>query len=178
MIDIIIPTSGRDTLEKTIDSIQYQASKNDDIIVVGDGIDPQVNFKAYNLGPTNDYGASQRNFGLMVGNNPWIMFIDDDDVYTNNAFDTVKKYLKAPEIHIFKMTYSHLHSNNTLWKTKEIKYGNIGTPMFIVPRIFEKLPPWVGRYGHDLDFIEMFIKLNPDLPITWHDEIISIIRPI
>jgi hypothetical protein len=42
----------------------------------------------------------------------------------------------------------------TLWNEKEIKCGNLGTPMFLIPNIPEKLGTWKSFLGGDCAFLE------------------------
>lgn len=190
MLDIIIPTVGRDTLERTIGSITTNNgfnTKTDRIYVISDGVliknlEKHKEYLTYkNLGPINDYGASQINLGIMSSSNPYVMFMDDDDVYTENALEIVKNtiYQMPEQYYIFKMAYGSKMSNSVLWKKKEIKYQNVSTQMFCVHREgLGNIPPWNGRFGNDYDFISHYGQLNPNKKCIWVDEIIAIYRPL
>lgn len=197
MLDTIISTVGRTELERTLESIIYNNGfdvNEDKIYVISDGIDLSKfpkNVKNYIqkydciefavLGPTNDLGVSQKNYGMYISQNPYIMFIDDDDIYVDNAFTIVKDTIKkCPEqYYIFKMIYGSLTGQDVLWREKKIKFQNIGVSMFVVHRGNRyTIPPWGSRFGSDFDFIDMYSKLNKDKKCIWVDEIISIFRPI
>lgn len=69
---IILPTTGRESLSKTIDSILDQTYRYWDLFIIGDGIDPQISQKDQRIhtlkinGPNNDSGATARNHGVAV----------------------------------------------------------------------------------------------------------------
>lgn len=197
MLDVIISTVGRTSLERTLNSILDNrgfSPKEDRIYVVSDGIlfekfSPEIqklikdnkciDFSV--IGPTNDLGATQKTYGMMISSNPYVMFIDDDDIYTEDAFRIIKNIIsQCPEqYYIFKMIYGSLMGKDKLWKTKEIAFKNVSTQMYIVHRENKySLPPWGARWGQDFDFIDMYSKINKHKKCIWVDEIISIIRPI
>lgn len=113
MITFIIPTIGRDTLSKTINSLLAQTVKEWKAIVVCDGI-PKINFddkriKCINIpkkGKLNHAGAV-RNLAIKDATTQWVAFVDDDDTL---GPDYVEKFNEEISLNpdakciIFRMT--------------------------------------------------------------------------
>jgi glycosyltransferase involved in cell wall biosynthesis len=176
-ISIIIPTISRDTLVDTINSIQELYSK-DQVIIVGDGPQPKAEriFKRFKLPgmyleglQTGCYGMAQRNFAMKHATGKYLLFMDDDDIYTENALKTIRSYLDD-NIHIFKMELE----NDIIWKEPIIERGNVGTPMFAVPNKPSKLGIWPEEYCGDFEFIKETVK---NFKTIFHTEIIAKVRP-
>lgn len=201
---IIIPTMGRPTLGRTLDSIIHQMGEKDEIIVVTDGPMPHVFdlVKHYvdvmpagritvTTGPeTHDNGGTQRDLGISMAQSDWLLFMDDDDIYTRSAFNTVRQALSefpGPELpHVFKMQAGGgggwqtqvVGWTGTLWQQPKLTYGNVGTPMFVVSKLTE-LPKWANYHknSHDFGFIHEIVTKYYDNQMVWRPEVISIIRP-
>jgi glycosyltransferase involved in cell wall biosynthesis len=156
MLTTIIPASNRPSIAKTLDSVK----KIPNVIVIGDGPCPitkqickqYTNVSYYEIHMCNDFGASQRNFGMRIVKTPFITFLDDDDVYVSNGPDKILSYAKLDALNIFKV---RLPDNRVVWNTQELEYGNLTTSGLVVPNTPEKLGVWTARYGTDFDFASM-----------------------
>ena len=89
-ITFIIPTIGRDTLLRTINSLLKQSLPNWKAIVVCDGInaisfgDERIScLKVEKTGKSNHAGAV-RNFAIDQVDTEWMAFVDDDDTLSKN----------------------------------------------------------------------------------------------
>lgn len=183
---IIIPTIGRKTLEKTLESISPQRSVGDEVIVVFDDGETWENNKvarshgcilANTLKRSHDAGSKARNLGIDLAQRDWLLFMDDDDVFTPNAFQVIRETIvktKLPTIHLFRMRYS---DGKVLWKEPEVTYGNVGTPMIALPRLGQRVlwKEGIGA-GNDYQFITDAINIRKQTPI-WSEEIICQVRP-
>lgn len=124
---VIIPTHNRpETLSKAINSIVYQKYKNYEIIVVNDaGNDvgeiinqfPKENIKYVSL--QNNLGlAGARNEGLKYVTGDYICFLDDDDNFLPDHFDTILKHLndnyKIYYTDAYRSTYKYIDNENWL----------------------------------------------------------------
>jgi len=95
--DIILPSVGRLSLFQAIDSVLHQEHKDWNLYVVCDGIghlegavdDPRVQVLTSDQPRHQDFGAWARNKGIAVGTNPWIAYIDDDDIWLPNHLSTL-----------------------------------------------------------------------------------------
>jgi len=102
--DIILPTVGRSSVNAAIDSVLEQDYQHFALWVICDGIkreelgwpyvkNPRLNGRGGILDSLlpwhNDSGAWARNEGIRCGNNPWIAYIDDDDIWRSHHLSTL-----------------------------------------------------------------------------------------
>lgn len=181
-LSIIIPTISRPSLRETLYSVYRQYLPEDQIIVVGDGSQPLAKeicqeFKYCNLWfietlPTKCWGHAQRNFGQSYATKTHLTFMDDDDKYAPGALNIIRKEIalfpKCPII--FRMSYPNKF---ILWVNTEVRMGNVGTPMIVVPNDPTKLGVWGSRREGDFDFLNTMKWNKKD--IMWSPEIIALI---
>ena len=187
-ISFIIPSIGRDSLNRTLESLRDQLSPRDEAIVVFDGRDgvahfidqiaglaPKAQFIVLPNGPSGDFGGVCRNAGIRLATCDFLAFIDDDDVYDANAVETIRLALMSEpdRPHMFRMSRSTYHDE--LWKVPRLAEGNVSTQMFVTPNIPEKLGKWTERYQGDYDFMISTVAYYADgeSSIVWHPEIIA-----
>lgn len=156
-LSIIIPTSGRWSLNATLLSITPQLEPGDEIIVVRDSSD--------------DWGMKARNEAMRRAKGTWLAFMDDDDIYLPGAL-ALMRAVTGPTI--FRMRRGSPH-NDVLWTDKELRPGNVSTQMFVTPCI--PLGRWGNRYEGDFDFIASTLDLYPVGALTWRQEQIAVWRP-
>lgn len=185
-LSIIIPTSGRRSLGRTLDSIRDQELiDGDEVLVIADGPQPLARevFERSGLKgqyvetvATRDFGGSQRNRGLDLSVGHYLLFMDDDDVYSVDAFATIRQALaENPERpHIFRMRYAT--NGRILWKDRSLMLGNLSTQMITFPNRPDLLR-WDPYHGHDFRFLIKNLVLWTADSLVWRDEIIAIIRP-
>ena len=171
MISFIVPTVGRPSLAKTLESIECWPG--DEIIVVGNRIrtsDPRVRY--VDCLPGGDWGHTERNVATPHAKGRYIAHIDDDDVYTSGArylmADAIKKTPDLPVL--FRMRFPN---GITLWRDAKIYCGNVGTPMFFIPNVPEKLGTWQSFVGGDCAFLEGS-GWHPD-EYVWRPEIVALL---
>lgn len=198
-ISLIIPTIGRPSLLRTLDSVIPQLAHGDEIIVIGDGPQPgarviieQAHLR-YDLNncpmcggdvvlhyletaPSRTWGHAQRQFGMSVATGDYIAFLDDDDTWTLVARAMIALVTNTDDFtrqkcpHIFQMRYAN---GSVLWQTPQLLCGNVGTPMFVVPNEPENLGTWSSRYEGDFDFASSWKW--PESLIAWHGEVLALI---
>jgi len=61
----------------------------------------------------------------------------------------------------------------TLWSEKEIRCGNVGTPMFLIPNKLEKLGVWKSFLGGDCAFLESSGWAPEEY--VWRPEVIALL---
>lgn len=125
-------------------------------------------------GPHNDWGATARNIGLSRVNGDHILFMDDDDRYTFDGLDKVRKAINAdPQaIYLFQM---RCKDGQILWRDRELRCGNVGTPMLCFPRTF-RYNKWKMSNTHDFQFIDDLVHLNSNHMLVWEQEVIAFIQ--
>lgn len=192
MISIIIPTKGRFTLKRTLLSIR-PAKTPVEVLVISDGKQPVSkaivkeikNLVGYDLkfieGPkTNRWGNAQRNIGMEQANGNWLMFIDDDDIYTPDAFKAIDKAIEQyPNQPLVFRMLDHNGDRYILWRKRRNILGNVGTPMVCLPNNINRLAEWpdTDDYGSDAHFIYNTLRKYPKKKIAWIKDCIIICRP-
>ncbi len=176
-LTVIVPTIGRPTLKATVASIPKEWR----IIVLPDG--PKATAKTRVLlhdsralivptELTDQVGHPQRNLGMKIAKTRWLAFLDDDDTYVPNVAEIVgEPSARVP--HIFQMRYVN---GDVLWRTHEVREGNLGTPMFVVPNDPNRLGRWPSRRSGDWVFLHDTCQLH-DSPPVFVERVIALVRP-
>jgi hypothetical protein len=191
-LSFIVPTCGRSSLYATLVSIEKNGSApTDQVIVVADGPQPEAQFITHALrlrlphliyhehAKVLVHGGPLRNWAMPHATGTHLCFMDDDDTYGLGAILRIRERVeKEPDrILMFKMRgLAKRLLYDTLWRTPELYQGNIGTPMFIVPNVKEKLGRWGDAYCGDFEFIKTTVdKFGADR-VSWIDDVVAEIR--
>ena len=179
-LSVITPTIGRPSLADTLASIAYQLGAGDEHLVIGDGAQPEAAvmckqfYASYHDGPiARDYGNTQRDVGAWLATGDYLLYCDDDDTFTPDALAIVREAVaREPDIpHIFRMTHPTF---KVLWQRPALVPGNVGTPMFVVPRD-GRLARWNDQhsdtYQADFSFISRTVA-NHGGRCGWHEGIV------
>jgi glycosyltransferase involved in cell wall biosynthesis len=180
-LSIIIPTAGRPTLDRTVETLLPQVHEGDQVLVVGDGEQPRAQqlvcglpsppWHYFEYGPTRDTGKSQREFAIARATGNYVCFMDDDDIFTENALATIRR--RAGE-HPGRLLMFRMEDRfgAILWTLPTLTYGNVGAPMIVAPNAPGKLGHWEVD---DFQFITATAALQRE-PV-WLEDIIAIVRP-
>lgn len=162
--DIIIPTINRDSLKAAVESVYAQRYPHWTLFVVGDGVMPDIDYydedriRVLSIDSTNDSGASQRNMGICIGTNPWIAYLDDDDIwYPDHLSRIVELHEENPEATLFKTAAQEmvLSRKSPRHKKERMKLRCVNTkdPLTITlahsRELFYKTNKWVNKPNHD-----------------------------
>lgn len=171
MISFIVPTIGRESLAKTLLSIK--TFPGDEILLVGDRFrvnDERV--RHIDCLPGKDWGATERNYATPFARGQYIAHIDDDDYYAPGTRqlmqDAIRRTPGRPVL--FRMQYPN---GITLWADEEVRCGNVGTPMMLIPNRPTMMGTWGSFVGGDCHFLET-MKWKPE-DIVWRPEIIALL---
>lgn len=184
---IIIPTIMRPSLTTTLGSIRAAGiGLADEVIVVVDaarssvqGAAPDMDAACRELARTSRvsvvrdpsamgaWGCHARNLAIEQARGSHLLFIDDDDVYEPGAIDRIRAWVAdAPDsMHVWRMLPRG--KTQPLWATPRMMQGNVGTPMFAVPRA--AAGRWTVRYEGDFDFARESLA-NLGGRVAWHEE--------
>lgn len=171
MITFLVPTVGRQSLIHTLNSIECY--EGDEILIVGDRHrvnDPRVRY--VDCAPGHDWGHTERNFATPHARGRYIAHIDDDDVYAPGTRALMQDAIETTPDRpvLFRMKFPN---GITLWREQEIKCGNLGTPMMLIPNVPEKLGEWQSFVGGDCAFLESSKWLPSEY--VWRPEIIALL---
>lgn len=157
-ISFIVPTKGRPSLQKTIESINLWPG--DELLVI-----------KHNP-PSGNWGNSERQEGTDRAKCDFLAYMDDDDVYTTGHREIMDKAIREnPKNYpiMFKMKYPN---GRVLWDRKKIACGNVSTQMFLVPNIKDNLHRWEPtRFAADFIFADKWAW--PAKLTLWREEIIA-----
>lgn len=160
-LSVILPTIGRPTLQRAIDSIPEDPRVQ--VVLIGDGVPFARNgrFVSVTRYPrSGDAGYSARNLGLPAATGDWLAFMDDDDYFTPDGVRTILDYCEGCEDGrpaVFRM--QRLSSNDSLWWVPKLQLGNQGQQQFVC-RNTPGLPRWKTHYSADFDWMQEVEKLH------------------
>lgn len=183
-LSIIIPTCGRASLKRTLWSLVGQIADGDQVLVIGDGAQPQAEticraFSTLNLRyvdgvETHCFGNRQRQAGMALATGDYLLFLDDDDVYVPGALQVVRE--AAAQWPDCPMLFRFIDKNGAvLWRDPVVREGNVSTVQIVFPNRPEWLGAWGDRYEGDYDFIRSTLDRWPggDQAVAWRPNILA-----
>lgn len=173
-ITFVVATTGRDTLSRTLASIE--AWPGDEVLVVCDDdvavFDTRCRVVRCPRG--GDWGHSERNFVRGMARTSHVAHMDDDDVYAPGARVVMEDAaVRSPGVPtVFRMKFWH---GLVLWREEKLECGNVGTPMFLWPNRPELFGTWQPFVGGDFAFVETSAWKREEY--VWRPEVIAHLRP-
>lgn len=193
-LSIIIPTLGRDTLKRAVDSVLESAGEDDEVLVIADGPDAYDRSKKvlydyharsntdYRVDltcteKTTDWAATQLEEGMKAARGDYIANIGDDDYMTPNACNTIKQsieeWLEAggePTVHLFAVKLEHWMT--TLWG--EVRWTKVTGQQWVIPTTG---PRGVhdSEYGNDFRFLRDTLEKRGIAHPVYHNHVISVL---
>jgi glycosyltransferase involved in cell wall biosynthesis len=179
MITFIIPTIGRKTLQRTIESIENQTNAYWNAIVVFDGIEPTLTttnqkirvIKSKKLGQGKNSAGNVRNYGMNFVTTEWIAFVDDDDVVSPDFVETFNDEIqKHPDIDvvIFRM-YRHLFNDVVpRLKTTNFVKSQVGISFVVKTDIFKAGFKFTPSKNEDYNYLDDLRKNKFRIMISPH----------
>lgn len=196
-LSVVIPTCGRESLRDTLASVFHQKDRDPvQVLVVQDGpITPEVegtvagfrkegmNVHALTHGPTRDFGNSQRNFAYPLCEHPWIVHMDDDDIFAQDAFWKIRNAIREADSGIELLNFRVVAPwREVVWYNRtSVEQGNLCTIQMVM-RKMPHMPHWPKRQGGNIPVFRSYLDslsiYAPDVPpIKFREEIIAICRP-
>ena len=158
-ISFVITTIGRDSLKRTLASIEKWP---------GDEI-----WAIQHSPPSGTWGNAERKEGIAKSTCDYIAFIDDDDYYVPGHRQIMDQAAREnPGLpNLFRMQYPN---GNLVWKTKEIIPGNIGSPMILVPNRKEMF--YRFQFPGATNMGDYYFVARWKFPqVIWREEIIALL---
>lgn len=189
-LTIQIATISRPTLFSTLWSLRYHnmLAPGDEIMLIGDGPQPaakamwdQMHLPGRYVevpgGPHRDWGHTARNTMMAEARAAYLMAGDDDDEWTPGALEIIRRALRENpgRPHLFRM--SGVPGIGDVWNDREIREGNVGTPLLVVPTAGRKWGRYTNHPAGDHDFIRDTIAMWPPDSLVWREEVIYKVRP-
>lgn len=188
-LSVVIPTPGRASLARTLDSIAPQMGPGDQVIVVGDTREGQLPPMEALCGrhpagplyvPFTDglmsWGHHQIQYGLGFATGDYVLAQDDDDIYLPGAFDAIRAAASdnPGRVLLFRFRSQRL-GGVVFWHTpgpEWIRQGHIGGHCLVQPNIPGKVGQLTARYEGDFDWIVDTLARHEEPPV-WCDFIIA-----
>ena len=205
LLSVIVPTVGRPSLERTVNSLLRQGEwLSWEAILVGDAhagtwahqLDTAADLAARypehlryveHDGGAHMVGHPQRNFGATIARGDYLSWLGDDDIYVRWAFFTLAHTLRpleqddAPQVSLFRWISSPRSAKQVLWHTAGFLGdgpGHIDAENIVCPNVPEKLGRWTDRYEGDYDFIRQTIENFGGLDrVRWQPEVLAQAQP-
>ncbi len=154
-ISFIVPTEGRESLKRTLNSIETWPG--DEVLII-----------RHNP-PSGNWGNAEREEGTTKAKCDYLAYIDDDDVYIPGVRAVMEAAIR--ENHgcpiLFRIKYPN---GRVLWRKKWVKNGNVSTQMILVPNAKEMLYGWDQKHQWaDFWFIHRWGW--PSSAIVWHSKV-------
>jgi len=155
LLTIIVPTIGRDTLEKALATVPKEVG----VIVCGDGFLPELAETPQRTvtSTRQKYGSAGlvRNAAIAKAKTPWVGFLDDDDALLPGYLSTFENEVESADVIIFRMQHPHY---GLIPKFPTISLGNVGIS-YAVKTEWAKQVPFVkenltGKIVHE-DFTHL-----------------------
>jgi len=182
-LGVVIPTPGRRSLLRTLNSIKAQGLEpGDDILIVGDGFHKPTAaivemmgapFRYVATAQTRDWGHSQNNWGIQNVKGDWVIMQDDDDIFLPRAFDTMREVIArgGPRVIIGRVMTPY---RGILWSAPQVEPLDGHCPL--VPNDKKKL----GHYGLEYAGDQVWIRTNLEAydSYSWADRVWTLTRPV
>lgn len=187
-LSIVIPTIGRPSLSETLESLIAEgAGPAEEVIVIGDGPQPESKkivesftgrLPIIYLENKSTAINLNRNVAQLLATRTHLMFIDDDDKSVDGAIRYIRCVVEqSPDrVLLFReRAMTDRHPWDVVWNEREIRRGNVGTQMVVVPNVRKRLGTWGGWRGGDYDFIRSTVDLYPkkDDDVVWVDRVVT-----
>lgn len=162
-VSFIVPTIGRPTLDRTLESIRVQARQGDEVLVCGpESVSVPTWCRHLVCKRSNQWGGPERRLGISTAKGDYLAFLDDDDAYLPRAREAMADAAdKTPDRPVlFRMRFARDQRviwqdlrTSPGWTGTNFRNGNMGSGMLFVPNIPERLGVWSDRYCGDFVFL-------------------------
>jgi hypothetical protein len=164
-LSIIIPTMGRSTLRRAMSSVLRQPDfrpAEDELIVVADrpvALPGEADYpwvRCEEIAGPSPLGALAREHGSRIARGTHLVFLDDDDIMSENVLGTIRQEaLASPTIPIiFRL---RIHGSKVIWEEPCCIRSWAGTPMCVEPRDPQKQQGWQAPERSDWHHISRTI---------------------
>lgn len=175
LVTFVIPSIGRPTLKRSLQSLEQQTYKIWKALVVFDGLPldetnkmehvkfisiPKIGFK--------NCAGEVRNKGIMEVDTEWTAFLDDDDIVTNDYCAQLEKEIKmAPRADVILFRMIHTEYERVLPSRKYISLGDVGISFACKTSVLKKIKFNPSAF-EDFDLLNRLEKSSYKIQISDH----------
>ena len=192
---VVIPTVGRATLVRTLDSLDGRAERDLlEVFVVADthgGLTSDLeqardhvrserdsavfHWREYDAG-LHCWGHPQRMLGGRSATAPFVWYTQDDNAAAEGAATAILGAI-AHQAHARPLFFRWLSPwRETIWRDQRLLLGNIDADCLVLPKRVAQQVTWGLRYEGDFDAAVYAMRIA-DGEVDWQDTVISIARP-
>jgi glycosyltransferase involved in cell wall biosynthesis len=182
LLTFIIPTIGRNTLRRSINSILNQTIENWKLIIIFDGIKSNLNNIKDNkiikddrilileselkLGKGVNSAGDVRNYGMKFVKTEWIAFLDDDDCISDDYIEVFYKEYNKYKMDLF--IYRMKLENRIIPKINSDNFYlcDVGISFIMKTKIFENGLKFIPDGAEDYIFLNNVRNQNYKIVIS------------
>lgn len=172
----IVPTMGRDTLRRALDSIIAQTDPDWDAHIIGDGLGenwtpPWIHQRMLWSNTPSKLGAGNRggmlrNHALSTAVGQWFAFLDDDDRMDIHYLEWLRVESKDKDLVVFHMKYP---DGTVLPPGDHLSLGSVGISFAVRSEFQRQHNIWfVPSEIEDWIFIETALKMGARVKVSPH----------
>lgn len=194
-LSVVIPTIGRSTLSRLLDSLDAQPQAELlEVVVVADthgGVTPDLEqarlhvleerdarryvWREYDAG-MHCWGHPQRMLGGRCARAPWVWYSQDDNIAAQGALEDIFRAI-ARQRFVRPLFFRWLSGwREVIWRDHHLILGNIDADCLVLPRRIAERVQWGLRYEGDFDAAIDVMRLADEV-VEWQDHVISISNP-
>jgi hypothetical protein len=190
-LSVVIPTTGRPSLGLLLNTIPDD--HDIEVLLVGDthgdDFSEVIHLARVNCGSRwgirwiehdgglHAWGHPQRNRGIEEAQGEYIVFSQDDNVFSPDAFDAIRGAISDQPYERPLLFQVMTWQAGIVWKHRGLlKLGEIDADCIVVPNHPQRLGRWTSIYNGDWDFIKQtYDKWEGD--VAWRDDLIASALP-
>jgi glycosyltransferase involved in cell wall biosynthesis len=164
LVTFIIPTLGRPTLKRTVQSLQAQHNPNWEAIIIFDGLAPQPittdrRFRMIKIPKTGlfNHAGEVRNQGMKYVKTEWMAFVDDDDTlspdYIDRLLEESQRKTDLTTV-IFRMYYPELQQIIPAPDQQDLSSGHVGISYSIKSSLYQAGFKFIPGPTEDFNLLE------------------------
>ena len=147
LVTFIIPTVGRPTLQKTLDSLLAQSNSKWEAIVVGDGIsveeidDPRIQYMSIPKIGFKNCAGKVRSAAAHKVTTECVGFVDDDDILFPNYVQALHDEAEHGDLIVFRMRMGErIVPNPRCTSSRQLMPADVGISFSLKSSIFKANP--------------------------------------
>ena len=125
------------------------------------------------------FGHCQINHGLTLATGQHISVNDDDDIWTDNARDLMRRGTDVWPDAVLLYQYRSYYGRQVYWHTPGLLLrDHIGGHSVVAPNVQDKLGRFACAYNGDFDYVESTVNnFGGPSKAIWISDLIAIARP-
>ena len=182
-VTFIIPTIGRETLWRTLNSLLQQTNQDWTALVLVDAVRnfklPMRDSRIFVLRCGEKLGESHfsgyvRNYGMGLAMGQWCGFVDDDDRLDHHYVEWLRQEAAETDLHVFRMKYNPRRDDGVelLPRSTDVcglKAGEVGISFAVRRKFQQQHDIWfTSEEFEDWLFIERCLKAKARCKISDH----------